>query len=65
VTFSDKVLSTFKYPDYFSSVGRTTSQPMCLKGSDVDEIIDNCHFWEQKEIDTSKILDNCPFRKNE
>lgn len=66
VKFSDQIVGgSFKYLDYFSSVGRNETDPICI---DSLECFDNLYlqgqFTTAKHIDYKSILESCPFKNH-
>lgn len=56
---------TFKYLDYFASVGRTCNNPIIVKSTkDIEYIINNDMFEMAKDIDYDSIFESCPFKNN-
>lgn len=66
IKLGDKVCGglSFKFLDYFSSVGRTEQNP--LRVENVDDLMkakDSLKQWKKPVIDTDSILKSCPFIK--
>lgn len=66
VRFSDDIKGgSFKYLDYFSSVGRATKEPIIIKShSDLESVIINNYFELAKDIDYGSIFNACPFKES-
>ena len=55
---------SFKFRDYFSSVGRTEQNPWIVEN--IDDLIkakDSLQQWQKPIIDADSILNSCPFLK--
>lgn len=66
IKLGDKVCGglSFKFLDYFSSVGRTEQNPWIVEN--VDDLMkakDSLKQWKKPVIDTDSILKSCPFIK--
>lgn len=66
IKLGDKVCGglSFKFLDYFSSVGRTEQNP--LRVENVDDLMkakNSLKQWKKPVIDTDSILKSCPFLK--
>ena len=65
VRFSDNIAGgSFKYLDYFASVGRDVPAPVRIGSSeDLDAILnDDALFGVAGDIDFEAIMDACPFK---
>lgn len=66
VQFSDKLIGgTFKFLDYFSSVGRTTTKPFEVNSElDLVRIEEANCFENEAMIDYESIINSCPFKEH-
>jgi len=67
VRFSDNISGgSFKYLDYFASVGRDVQEPVRIESSeDLDATLqDESLFTVAKNIDFESIINACPFKEH-
>jgi len=64
--FSDRVTGgNFKFRDYFSSVGRSETEPLAVnENTTIDDILDRISH-DSIDIDLKELLDVCPFFHHE
>ena len=64
ISLSDKIKgASFKYLDYFASVGRNQQAPVDVKMPDDFQVaINAASLWESASLDLKPLIDCCPFK---